>query len=122
MARKITVIFITSVLLALMLSACGGNTKQTSQSASDKVVEIKVTAKDFEFDKKEIRVKKGEKVKITLKSDNGGHGLAIPEYNVNIQGDGSAEFTADKTGTFPYFCSIMCGAGHSDMTGKLVVE
>jgi cytochrome c oxidase subunit II len=81
-----------------------------------------VTAKDFEFSKKEIDVKKGDKVKITLQSDDGGHGLAIPKYNVNIQGNGSAEFTADKTGTFQYYCSVMCGSGHPNMTGKLVVK
>jgi cytochrome c oxidase subunit II len=116
------VLCIASVFMVLILSACGSNTKQTSQAATGKVVEIKVTAKDFEYNKKEIHVKKGDTVKITLQSDDGGHGLAIPKYNVNIQGNGSAEFTADKTGTFPYFCSIMCGAGHAKMTGKLVVE
>lgn len=142
--KKNAAILITILLLSLsLLSACGSNTKQSDNSASsnsndnkttattvepskdattEKLVEIKVMAKDFEFDKKEIHVKKGDKVKITLQSDDGGHGLAIPAYNVSINGNGSAEFTADKTGTFEYHCSVMCGAGHTEMTGKLIVE
>jgi len=91
-------------------------------AATGKIVDIKVMAKDFEYDKKVIHVKKGEKVRITLHSDDGGHGFALPAFNVNIQGNKSAEFIANKTGTFEYHCSIVCGSGHMKMTGKLIVE
>jgi cytochrome c oxidase subunit 2 len=97
-------------------------TANASAAPAAGVVQINVNAKDFEYDKKVITVKKGEKVKITLHSDDGGHGLAIPAYNVNIQGNGSAEFSADKAGTFEFHCSVMCGSGHSNMTGKLIVQ
>lgn len=146
MKKKLLVFFTAIALMVIMLSACGSTTKttdhsttstnkpQTTKSADSSktstgtaspagnVENIKVEAKDFEFDKKEIRVKKGDKVKITLHSDDGGHGFAIPAYNVDIQGNKSAEFTADKAGTFEYHCSIVCGSGHSQMTGKLIVE
>lgn len=79
-------------------------------------------AKDFEYDQKEIHVKKGDKVKITLHSDDGGHGFTIPAYNVTINGNGSAEFTADKAGSFEYHCSVPCGSGHTKMKGTLIVE
>jgi cytochrome c oxidase subunit II len=148
MKRKMVILFATSVLTASMLSACGTSTKQTDNSSATattssnskpstsnttstassnstastgKTVDVKVIAKDFEYDKKEIHVKKGDKVKITLASDDGGHGFEIPDYKVNIQGNGSAEFTADKAGTFEYHCSVMCGTGHSKMTGKFIV-
>ncbi|MBP0726109.1 cupredoxin domain-containing protein [Bacillus sp. RG28] len=146
--KKKMVFFFTSVaLMTTMLSACGSTTKSTDKSSATttasskksdtttttkkttattastgKVVNIKVEAKDFEYDKKEIHVKQGEKVMITLHSDDGGHGLAIPAYNVNIQGNKSAEFTANKKGTFEYHCSVVCGSGHMNMTGKLIVE
>ncbi|MDR4949783.1 cupredoxin domain-containing protein [Neobacillus cucumis] len=97
-------------------------TKNAAPAATGKVVDIKVMAKDFEYDKKEIHVKKGDKVRITLQSDDGGHGFALPAFNVNIQGNKSAEFIANKTGTFEYHCSIVCGTGHAKMTGKLIVE
>ncbi|AZU62458.1 cupredoxin domain-containing protein [Neobacillus mesonae] len=138
------------ILIVMMLSACGNATNNSSNSttppskksntttqtsktsdsskkatktaATGKVVDIKVMAKDFEYDKKVIHVKKGDKVRITLQSDDGGHGFALPAFNVNIQGNKSAEFIADKTGTFEYHCSIVCGTGHSKMTGKFIVE
>jgi len=149
--KKKMVFFFTSVaLMTSMLSACS-TTKSTDKSSTTttasskkadttttttakpkttatttastgKVVDIKVEAKDFEYDKKEIHVKLGDKVKITLHSDDGGHGFAIPAYNVNIQGNKSAEFTANKKGTFEYHCSVECGSGHMNMTGKLIVE
>lgn len=148
MKRKPILVLAVFVLIALMVSACGsknnssdtasgGAASSPSPSASPlasptsspspsgstgQQVEIKLGAKDFEYDQKEIHVKKGDKVKITLTSDDGGHGFTIPEYNVTINGNGSAEFTADKAGTFEYHCSVMCGSGHSKMTGKLIVE
>lgn len=99
------------------------NTTAAANSASSgKTVEIKLGAKDFEYDQKEIHVKKGDHVKITLTSDDGGHGFTIPDYNVNIQGNGSGEFDAANAGTFEFHCSVMCGSGHPDMKGKLVVD
>jgi cytochrome c oxidase subunit II len=103
-------------------NTAAAKTSNASAAPAAGVVEINVNAKDFEYDKKVITVKKGDKVKITLHSDDGGHGLAIPAYNVNIQGNGSAEFTANKAGTFEFHCSVMCGSGHSNMTGKLIVQ
>ncbi|MDP4170464.1 MAG: cytochrome C oxidase subunit II, partial [Bacillota bacterium] len=106
MKKKLLILFITSLLSVVMLSACSDSSKTSDKSSTTttksadtsattgKTVEIKVMAKDFEYDKKVIRVKKGDKVKITLQSDDGGHGFAIPDYNVDIQGNKSAEFTA----------------------------
>lgn len=154
MKKNWILFFAATVLMVIMLSACGSTTKTSDQSSSapaasetkkadkaaqpskaadtsktatntaatGKVEDIKVEATDFKFDKKEIHVKKGDKVKITLHSDDGGHGFAIPAYNVDIQGNKSAEFTADKAGTYEYHCSLYCGSGHSQMTGKLIVE
>ncbi|MBI0578711.1 cupredoxin domain-containing protein [Neobacillus cucumis] len=150
MKKRMGFLFAAVALMVMMLSACGStsnNSSSTTTSSSKKsdtttqtaktgntqkvaaksastgnVVTIKVMAKDFEYDKKVIHVKKGDKVRITLQSDDGGHGFALPAFNVNIQGNKSAEFTANKTGTFEYHCSVVCGAGHSKMTGKLIVD
>jgi cytochrome c oxidase subunit 2 len=138
MKRKPMLVLAVFVLIALMVSACGSkNNSSTSPGSSESAsptsssspsgsagqqVEIKLGAKDFEYDAKEIHVKKGDNVKVTLTSDDGGHGFTIPDYNVTINGNGSAEFTADKAGTFEFHCSVMCGSGHSKMTGKLIVE
>lgn len=96
----------------------GGN---ASGGGGEKSFTIK--AKNFEFDQPEIRVKQGDKVKITLNNAEGFHGFAIPDFNVDIkENNGTAEFTADKAGEHAFQCSVVCGAGHSKMVGKLIVE
>ncbi|GMK37866.1 hypothetical protein PCCS19_09200 [Paenibacillus sp. CCS19] len=119
-----------------MLSGCGKSDKSSETASTDQaasttatttdskadVVEVKVSAKDWEYDQKEIHVKKGDKVRITLTSDDGGHGLSLPVYNVDIQGNDSAEFTADQVGQFEFRCSVPCGQGHMEMKGTLIVD
>ncbi|GIP40853.1 hypothetical protein J31TS4_41330 [Paenibacillus sp. J31TS4] len=94
----------------------------TGGSASTDVKEVKVSAKNFTFSPNEIRVKEGQKVKLTLDNTEGMHGLAIPDFKVDLQKPGTVEFTADKKGEHEFHCSVMCGAGHADMKGKIIVE
>jgi cytochrome c oxidase subunit 2 len=117
---------------ALVATGCGGSksggasapeTGQASSPAAGGAARtIAVNAKNFEFDQKEIRVKKGETITLTLNSTQGNHGLAIEGYDQEVKSGHSVTFTADKAGEFKFYCSVMCGAGHADMTGKLIVE
>ncbi|NBD22896.1 cupredoxin domain-containing protein [Paenibacillus glycinis] len=84
---------------------------------------ITVKATNFKFDQTEIHVKQGDKVTITLVDEAGMHGFTIPDFGVDIkENNGTATFTADKTGEHPYNCSIVCGSGHANMVGKLIVD
>ncbi|BBH24169.1 hypothetical protein Back11_55140 [Paenibacillus baekrokdamisoli] len=131
---------IASIALAtvLSLSACGSNSTNTAATNANTTTpsnsntatsnstggteDITITAKNFEFDQKEIHIKKGDKVKLTFKNAAGSHGIEIPDYNVKLTSAGTTEFTADKAGTFEFNCAVMCGGGHSKMTGKIIVE
>lgn len=90
------------------------------------VKEIFVTAKQFEFTPNPIKVKKGDKVLLHVKSIDVTHGFQIPEYDINkpIKPGETVdiEFIADKPGTFTVYCSIFCGEGHPRMRGQLIVE
>jgi plastocyanin len=73
-----------------------------------------------------IKVKKGDKVKIVFENVGGMHNINIDEFNVKsetVQTDKetTVEFTADKTGSFEYYCSV---GQHRAMgqKGTLVVE
>ncbi len=96
-------------------------------SSDQSVREISLSAHNWYFDPKEIRVKQGERVQITMKSVSGTHALSIPELSVksDVAKEGESvmvEFVTDKKGEFSFKCSFYCGEGHSDMLGKLVVE
>ena len=90
------------------------------------VKEFSLTAKQWEFSPSTITVKKGDHVKLTIKSMDVTHGFNLPDFNVNANLEPNketvVEFTADKSGTFTFFCSVFCGSGHSSMKGTLVVE
>lgn len=85
-----------------------------------------VEAQNYSFSLKEIKVKKGDKVKIHLVNKGGFHDWVLDEFNAKtdrIQADQTAdvEFTADKVGTFEYYCSV---GNHRQMgmKGNLIVE
>lgn len=70
-----------------------------------------VTGSNFAFAPKTLTVNKGDKVKIIFKNSGGTHDIKIDEFSVasaKIQGgaETTVEFTADKVGTFEYYCSI----------------
>lgn len=123
--------------IVFFLAACGsnevknpntGNTnsaEETENSSSpDQSVnnEINITAANFNFDQSEYTVTSGEKVKITLTNQEGYHGVAINEFDVNIQGDGGATFTPEEPGEYTIYCSVPCGEGHADMKSTLIVK
>jgi cytochrome c oxidase subunit II len=91
------------------------------------VTEGSVTARRFEFEPSRIVVRQGDRVRLTVSTADGTHGLAIKKLGVHqVIKKGSApatiEFVADKVGTFEITCSEYCGSGHERMKGQLVVE
>lgn len=102
------------------------STQSADSVPSSAVKEFTVTGSDFKFDIKEIRVKKGDTVKITFKNAQGFHDFTIDTLNVGTrqisQGtEDTVQFVAQKEGSFEYYCSV---ANHRaiGMKGMLVVE
>lgn len=124
--KRWTWAMILVLAVAAIASACGSKSEPAKdgagQAASGETKAFTIDAKNFEFDLKEIRVKKGDTVQITLKNSQGNHAVKIEGYNKEVQGGKTITFVADKAGEFKYICSIFCGEGHGDMVGKLVVE
>lgn len=87
---------------------------------------ITITARQFEFEPKQIVVKRGETVKLFITSEDVVHGFEIMGYNVKVDFypgvPAKVEFVADKAGEFVFVCSVYCDQGHWDMEGKLIVQ
>jgi cytochrome c oxidase subunit 2 len=99
--------------------------QEESTSGSREVRTIEVEAGMYYFKPSEIKVKKGEKVRIVLKNVEGMHDFVIDELKVNsgiIQSGQTTEFefVTEKTGEFEYYCSV---SNHRamGMKGALVV-
>ncbi len=98
----------------------------SSPDVSGPVKEFTVTGSNYKFSPATITVKKGDTVRITFKSTGAIHDLVIDEFGVATSQLGDeeeeeVEFSADKSGTFTYYCSV---GNHRQMgmVGKLVVQ
>lgn len=117
----------TSPAATTQTTTAPGSTSAASPAATTKAAsggqQVVLKATNFEFDKTEYRIKKGESVTISLDNSQGIHGASIKEFNINLNnGNKSVTFTPDKAGSFPITCSIMCGSGHANMKTTLIVE
>ena len=67
----------------------------------------------------------GESVRFTITSNDVVHGFWIPAFMIQIQNlpdrPNHLQFTANKLGTFPGRCNILCGRNHSQMIFKVKV-
>lgn len=115
-------IFVFGALVFFHLHA----STQDAPKSADNVHEIKMTAKKFVFEPSTVRVKKGEHVRLVVTSTDRDHGIAIDDLHINRRLSAgkpeTIEFTADKAGTFPFRCSVVCGGDHGNMVGSVVVE
>ena len=92
---------------------------QENAGAQPAVKTIEITAKRYGFSPSEITLKKGEPVKLVLKTSDVTHGLFLRPLKIDaIVAPGDPQevnITPEKTGDFTAVCDHFCGAGHSDM-------
>ena len=119
------------LFLAILVSGCTQQQPQqqtttTTGTGSGTAREISVQMSQFKFAPDPIVIKKGERIMLKVTSVDVPHGFSLPDFGVNVTplaGEAkTAEFVADKSGTFTVRCSVFCGSGHPTMTGKLIVQ
>ena len=120
-----TLFLILFAALFLIIGGCA-NTKETLQPSSTKVISegetLRIKASSFKFNPSEVKIPANKDIELQLDLGESLHGLAIPELNVDIKEDGGSVIINAEPGEYTYFCSIMCGAGHDEMKGVLIVE
>jgi plastocyanin len=102
---------------------------ETTAPSDEKMTSVKeftVSGENFSFDVKEMKVKKGDTVKVTFKNVEGFHDWNLDEFNTKTKVIKAGEsetvtFVADKTGTFEYYCSVGQHRA-TGMKGNLIVE
>ncbi len=93
-------------------------------------VHVYMTALRSHFTPDIIRVKEGDRVFFHVTNvettPDATHGFAVPGYNVQASLDPgevvSIEITADKPGSYAFYCTEFCSALHLEMQGWLLVE
>ena len=104
------------------------NQEKMSPTSGDMhaVKEFNVTGSNFKFSPNEIRVKRGDTVRILFKSEGWNHDWRVDEFHaatkiVPAGGTDTIEFIADKAGTFEFYCSVGTHR-QMGMKGNLIVE
>jgi len=101
---------------------------ETTQSVTNDqtVKEFNVDGSNFKFSVAEMKVNKGDTVKVTFNNVEGMHDWVVDEFNARTKQIQAGEletitFVADQTGTFEYYCSV---GKHRQMgmVGNLIVE
>lgn len=117
-------------------SAAGGTVLEGSGAevgAADQPLEATGEVKEFivegskmKFEPNEMRVKKGDTVRVVYKNVEGFHDFVLDEFDVKTaqleEGkEETVEFVADQAGSFEYYCSV---GEHREMgmVGTLIVE
>ena len=100
--------------------------EDSTEERQPEMKEFIVDANNFSFSPTELRVKRGDSIKITLVSGEGFHDFVVEEFNarsasVNTRQETVIEYVADKEGEFEFYCSV---GNHRQMgmRGKLIVE
>ena len=96
---------------------------------------IDVAADMGGFDQDVIRIRAGQPVTVrltsldsTMHTDGGGkHQWAVDDLGVSViapaLGSNTVTFTADKPGTYTFYCDVCCGGrANPSMQGTLIVE
>jgi cytochrome c oxidase subunit II len=98
-------------------------------SAADRGEEpraIVITAKRFEFVPSTITLKKGETVKLMVRSEDVIHGFFLRPLKIDTDlTPGETQeitVTPQSAGTFTAICHHFCGSGHGGMKLTVIVE
>lgn len=81
---------------------------------------------DVIIDGEDLRLPIGKPIKVLLRSIDVLHDFYVPEFRAKMDMiPGVVTYywlTPTRTGTFDVLCAELCGVGHSQMRGKVVVE
>ncbi|GED71253.1 hypothetical protein BRE01_49550 [Brevibacillus reuszeri] len=115
-------------LSAMLMTACGGESKDQAASgnsatpAATSGTAVNIEASNWKFNQDTFEVKAGEEFTINFKSAEGFHGIGIQGLDVDIQKEGSKTMKIDEAGEYTIFCNVICGPDHGKMVAKLVVK
>jgi heme/copper-type cytochrome/quinol oxidase subunit 2 len=121
-----TVLLLMAALLYVTAAAYAADApKPYVADPKAKEVTIDMKAYKYAYDPGDITVYKGQKITLNITAVDRKHGFKLDGYNISAtlpQGKvTTVTFVADKTGQFPFKCTVFCGMGHFNMKGVLKV-
>jgi cytochrome c oxidase subunit II len=123
-AWRLTAKWVICEVGLLCLAAVAGCHKPAFTGPPDQRIHLLI--KQWEMVPRKIVVARGVKVELIIESADVEHGLSVPGLDIDEsvkKGETVAvRFIAVKSGEYAMHCSILCGRGHDEMKGKILVE
>ena len=125
--KGIKLIGLLVVVLILTVGVVYVTNQEPTPDTEPGKVYIQVTSEQFKFTPSIINVTYGADVTLNITSLDVTHGFQIDQYNifnVVVPAHQSVEvhFIANQKGEFKFYCTVLCGTGHADHLGTLVVS
>ncbi|MCB9867625.1 MAG: cytochrome c oxidase subunit II [Phycisphaerales bacterium] len=124
---------IVTFCLAMVMFAWGAKLYARMFDPPDSAMVVYVVAKQWMWkiqhpeghrEINELHVPVGQPVKLVMSSQDVIHDFFVPAFRIKhdvLPGRyTSLWFTATKPGSYHFFCSQYCGAGHADMVGQVI--
>jgi cytochrome c oxidase subunit II len=113
---------ILAILVFAALAAAAGS----ERLRGDETRVIPIHAKRFEFEPKEVRLPRGDRVVLELTSEDVKHGFfSRPlHFDEDVEPGKTTRIPIEATtpGTYTVICDRYCGSGHGNMKMTIVVE
>jgi cytochrome c oxidase subunit 2 len=120
--RKPTPALLLALGLILSMTGCG---KRTPTYAGPPDTVRQIVMKKWEIDPDRVEVPQGARVELVVTSMDVEHGIAVPGLGIRepVQPEHPAviRLLAQTPGVYPMRCSVLCGRGHDQMSGVIVV-
>lgn len=116
--------FATVCLAAIALVTIGVAHSAAPMPVKERV--IKIVAQRFSYTPAEIVLKTGEPARLEFASRDFVHGFKVPDLDIRADlppGQVTiVRLTPQKAGVYGFLCDNFCGAGHEEMSGKIIVR
>lgn len=122
------VAIVAVAVLSLAILGCTFSPQAARQVAPGRPVHrVQIAAKQWDFLPREVRVKVNVPVELAVTSVDVDHGIEFDDLDVPLERvpagrTVTVKFIPDKPGTYHFRCAVVCGTGHDQMVGLLVVE
>ncbi len=87
---------------------------------------VKIVAQRFSYTPNEIVLKTGQPVVLEFTSLDFVHGFKVPDLNIRADLPPGkvtrVRLTPEKAGVYDFLCDNFCGAGHEEMSGRILVK
>ncbi len=126
-AERIALALVLAILVGVPAAVFSYQAVRTRAGEAREIFVVARTVERGGWSPARIVVKRGQTVRLRILAEDVTHGFQLLHFGVDAGAIKTGttkvvEFTADRAGEFPFYCSVRCSPLHMALMGTLVVE